>query len=300
MQEFLFLMMQIGAVFLAFLIGYIVRRFRGGKIDLNTLTEVILYVGSPCLAFSTIVATDYHLDELLLLFGAMAFFIFGMGAIYIIFSLVTKKKIDMVIPISTMFMNTANVGFPVTLFVYGQQAFEKAIILDLGMILILFSFGVGVLSKKYSSVWSMPVLYAAVVAFVFSLFKVSFPQVLLQPIALLGQITVPAMIISLGCKIADIQQRGRFSLRLPLISSFIRFGVGLGLGFLFITLFDVRGLTAAVILLYAALPAPIMSYILAQKYHRNESLAAEIVLVSNLGALFTLPLVLYLSKILFL
>jgi predicted permease len=230
----------------------------------------------------------------------MAFFIFGMGLLYVFSSFFTKKKIDTVIPISTMFMNTANVGFPVTLFVFGPQAFEKAVILDLAMILILFSFGVGFLSRKYSSLLGMPVLYAAVAAFGFSLGNIHFPESLLQPIGLMGQITVPAMIISLGCKIADIQKRGKFSLYLPVVASLIRFLGGMALGLIFIWSFGLTGMTAAVVLLYAALPAPVMSYILAQKYHRNEALAAEIVLVSNLGALLTLPIVLYLSKVLFL
>lgn len=300
MQDFLFLLMQIGAIFLAFLIGYIVRRFRGNKIDLNTLTEVIIYIGSPCLAFSTIVATDYQLRELALLLGAMAFFIFGMGALFMGYGFLTKKKTDSVIPISTMFMNTANIGFPVTLFVFGQQAFEKAVILDLGMVLILFSFGVGVLSKKYTAWLGMPVLYTALIAFIFSLSHMHFPEALLRPISLMGQITVPAMIISLGCKIADIQALGKFSLRLPILVSLIRVFGGMLLGLLFIGLFGLSGMTAAVVLLYATLPAPIMSYVLAQKYHRNEALAAEIVLVSNLGALATLPIILYISKSLFL
>jgi predicted permease len=72
------------------------------------------------------------------------------------------------------------------------------------------------------------------------------------------------------------------------------------IGFIFIKLFGVTGMTATVILLYAGLPAPVMSYILAQKYQRNEGLAAEIVLVSNIGAVITLPVVIYISKALFL
>ena len=139
MQNFLFIVLQIFTVFIAFFLAYLVRRWRKEKIDLNTISELILFVGSPCLVFYKIATTRYELAELGVLSLAMIFFIAGSWFLTWIYALITRKKLSNIFYIATSFMNTANVGFPVTLFIFGGVAFQKAIILDLTMILLLFS-----------------------------------------------------------------------------------------------------------------------------------------------------------------
>jgi predicted permease len=291
MNTFLFIVKQILAICLAFSTGFIVRRFRQNRIDLNTLSELIIYIGSPCLVFTKIATTTYETNELFVLAGAMIFFIFGIGAINLILSRILGFKQDRVFYLATMFMNTANVGFPVTLFVLGAVAFQKAIILDLTMILILFSFGVGLVSRQYGEVLKMPVLYAAILGFVFSFGGLQLPQEIFKSLSMLGDITVPLMILSLGAKMADLKKIDNIGR--SIIATIVRSGCGLLLGLSYVLVFKVTGLTRSVIILYSALPAPIMAYILAQKYHKNDHEAAAMVLISNLSAIVVLPIILY-------
>jgi predicted permease len=179
----------------------------------------------------------------------------------------------------------------------GAVALQKAIILDLTMILLLFSLGVWIVSKKYLEWLRIPIIYAAAAGLFFSFTKIEIPALIFKPLVILAEITIPLMLVSLGGKLADLQKIK--NLKAPLLATLLRTFGGLLIGSIFVYLFQVKGLTREVILLYAALPAPVMAYVLAQKYHQHETLAAEIVFLSNLSAILILPIVIYLIRFIF-
>lgn len=296
MHNFLNIALEIISVYLAIALGFILRKIKKQKIDLDTISELIIYLGSPCLIFTKLAETKYELAELKTLAFAMIFIILGMALLIFLTAKFFKLKDQNVVYLSTMFMNTANIGFPVTLFTMGAIALQKAIILDLTMILLLFSLGVWIVSKKYLEWLRIPIIYAAAAGLFFSFTKIEIPALIFKPLVILAEITIPLMLISLGGKLADLQKIK--NLKVPLLATFLRTFGGLLIGLIFVYLFQIKGLTREVILLYAALPAPVMAYVLAQKYHQNEILAAEIVFLSNLSALIALPVLIYFIKLL--
>lgn len=296
MHNFLNIALEIISVYLAIALGFILRKIKKQKIDLDTISELIIYLGSPCLIFTKLAETNYELAELKTLAFAMIFIILGMALLIFLTAKFFKLKDQNVVYLSTMFMNTANIGFPVTLFTMGAIALQKAIILDLTMILLLFSLGVWIVSKKYLEWLRIPIIYAAAAGLFFSFTKIQIPALIFKPLVILAEITIPLMLISLGGKLADLQKIK--NLKVPLLATFLRTFGGLLIGLIFVYLFQIKGLTREVILLYAALPAPVMAYVLAQKYHQNEILAAEIVFLSNLSALIALPVLIYFIKLL--
>lgn len=297
MNNFFNIALEIISIYLAIALGFILRKIKKQQIDLDTISELIIYLGSPCLVFTKLARTNYALSELKVLAGSMIFIIFGMAAFVFLLSKIIKFKEKNTIYISTMFMNTANIGFPVTLFIFGTAALQKAIILDLTMILLLFSLGIWIISKKYLEWLRIPVIYAAAAGLFFSFTKIEIPALIFNPLIILAEITIPLMLISLGGKLADLQKIK--NLKIPLLATFLRTFGGLVIGLIFVYIFQIKGLTHDVILLYAALPAPVMAYVLAQKYHQDETLAAEIVFLSNLSAILILPIVVYLIKFIF-
>jgi len=294
MNNFMNIALEIISIYIAIGIGFILRKLKKQKINLDTISELIIYLGSPCLIFTTLARSTYHLQELGQLVTAMLFIIAGTGLLSFIFLKTTKVKAENVFYLTTIFMNTANIGFPVTLFTLGAVAFEKAVILDLTMIIILFSFGIWIVSKKYWEWLKIPVIYAAILGLFFSFNKIPLPDLFFKPLSLLGALTIPLMMVSLGGKLADLQKIKKMFI--PIMASLMRTFGGFAIGLIFVFLAGIKGLTKDVILLYAALPAPVMAYVLAQKYHQDETLAAEIVFLSNLSAIITLPVIIYLIK----
>lgn len=292
MTEFFFICAQMFGVFLTFFISYLYGRRRAEKLDLTILSEIILYIGSPCLVFSIVATTRYDVSELWLLTGALIWCVAFVAGFNLIYGLIFRKKFLNVFHCSTMFMNTSSVGFPLVLFMFGQAAFEKAMIIYLAMLTLLYSLGAGLISKKYTEVFYLPVLYVAIAGFFISFNGWAVPELILKPVTLMAGMTVPLMIVSLGCEFAKL---GRIKkIKTALGATLTRSVIGLLAGLSFVALFKVTGLTAKVIILYSCLPAPVMTYVMAQKYHQNERTAAEIVILSNLCALVFLPLVIFL------
>ena len=59
-------------------------------------------------------------------------------------------------------------------------------------------------------------------------------------------------------------------------------------------LIGAQGVNRQVLLLYGALPAAVINFVLTEKYRQDPGLAASIVVISTLISLFSIPLVLWL------
>jgi predicted permease len=59
-------------------------------------------------------------------------------------------------------------------------------------------------------------------------------------------------------------------------------------------LIGAQGVNRQVLLLYGALPAAVINFVLTEKYRQDPSLAASIVVISTLISLFSIPLVFWL------
>ena len=64
--------------------------------------------------------------------------------------------------------------------------------------------------------------------------------------------------------------------------------------FLAVSLIKAEGINRQVLLLYGALPAAVVTFILTEKYRQSPALAASIVVLSTFLSIFTIPVVLWL------
>jgi predicted permease len=55
-----------------------------------------------------------------------------------------------------------------------------------------------------------------------------------------------------------------------------------------------HGINRQVLLLYGALPAAVVNFILTEKYRQDPALAASVVIISTFLSVFTIPVVLWL------
>jgi predicted permease len=117
------------------------------------------------------------------------------------------------------------------------------------------------------------------------------PQTLLQPISMLGQATIPMMLISLGYRLHEVHslQWGH-----ALGGALLRIVGGFGAAGIAVRLLGAQGINSQVLLLYGALPAAVVNFILTEKYRQDPGLAASIVVISTVLSVFTIPVVLWL------
>jgi predicted permease len=134
-----------------------------------------------------------------------------------------------------------------------------------------------------------PLFWSSIVATVVIAAGWSVPSWILRSTELLGAFTIPLMQISLGFSLAAIQLR-----KLPrsVLLALLRLGLGLAVGFFVAEAFGFTGAARGVVILDCSMPVAVLNHLLAEKYQRDPSEVASLVVVSTLFSLVTLPLVL--------
>jgi len=294
---------------------------KGTPLDTRSIADLIYYIFSPCLVFSSLSKRSFHCKEFLLIGISVTILIMGMMIIVFLYMKLHRiEKKGFYLPI--IFMNTGNIALPMALLLYGNEGLSKAIIFHLVNVMFLYSMGVFLVSKKINlkDLFKIPFLHAAIFGVLVSMFPVAVPEplskylsLIAKGIDLLAKGAIPLLILSLGYSI----NRTRLpDLRHGLAGAWLRVFLGPAMAVGLILFFrhigwtgpvhsyynisqDVRT-TEAVIILMASMPAPITSFLLNEKFDNCPEQAASMVLVGSLTGVFSIPFVLALSqKILF-
>lgn len=192
-----------------------------------------------------------------------------------------------------MFNNSGNIGLPLAVLAWGEEALPAAVILFMVENTLHFSFGARLLdpNTRLLTLWRVPVVFAAIAGLTVAVFKIPIWQPLVIAIKMLGDVSVPLLLFSLGVRMTDVSFRewkvatGSAILR-PLAGMLIAAGV--------IQLLGLHGREAAMLLVFGALPPAVLNFLFAERYKQEPQRVASIVLIGNLAALVFLPLALVL------
>jgi len=94
------------------------------------------------------------------------------------------------------------------------------------------------------------------------------------------------MLVSLGYRLHDFQS---FKWRHALGGAFVRIVGGFLIACLVVHLIDAKGVNRQVLLLYGALPAAVINFVLTEKYGKDPDLAAAIVVLSTFLSILSIP-----------
>ena len=277
-------------VFLLIAAGFVFAHWK--KINLTSVTEIIVYLGTPSLVFSSLAgkplfATDIAVLSagILLIFAIVGFFI----RLYFLVSGFSSRGFAL----PTLFMNAGNMGIPLALFAFGQAGLQRATLMFVIITFLQYSLGIYILNGRsnWTEIFRLPLIYAALAGLSVNLAQISLPEVLLRPIIMLGQATIPIMLISLGYRLHEVEslQWGH-----ALGGALARIGGGFAAANVAVHLIGAEGVNRQVLLLYGALPAAVVNFVLTEKYRQDPALAASIVVISTFISIFTIPVVFWL------
>ncbi|WP_415033585.1 AEC family transporter [Azonexus sp.] len=190
-----------------------------------------------------------------------------------------------------LFNNSGNIGLPLVLLAWGEAAMPAAVILFMVENTLHFTFGARWLDPqaRLLSLWRIPVVFAAIVGILVASLKISLWAPLVTGIKMLGDISVPLMLFSLGVRMTgftlnDWQLAVGSAVLRPLAGMLIAWGI--------IHLLGLEGRDAAMLLVFGALPPAVLNFLFAERYQQEPQRVASIVLIGNLAALIFLPLAL--------
>src|SRR5690606_19763067 len=119
------------------------------------------------------------------------------------------------------------------------------------------------------------------------------PDWLVATSRMLGAVTVPLMLLSLGHALALIPANG---MRAGAVVAGLRLAVGLAAGYAVVWLLGLPDLLAGALALQMAMPCAVVSYMYARRYTDVGDIAAGAVLVSTVVFLLLAPALLWFTR----
>jgi predicted permease len=190
-----------------------------------------------------------------------------------------------------MFNNSGNIGLPLAVLAWGEDALPAAVILFMVENTLHFSFGARLLDPhaRILTLWRVPVVFAALAGLTVALLKIPVWQPLVVAIRMLGDVSVPLLLFSLGVRLTDVSFR---EWKLPVFSAVVRPLAGMLIAAGLVSLLGLHGRDAAMLLVFGALPPAVLNFLFAERYRQEPGRVASIVLIGNLAALIFLPVAL--------
>jgi len=277
--------------FFAILIGYLVGKLT--KINIAPVTDITLYIGVPALVFVSLTKQDIVLADAAKIWAASLIITIGcMLVAWLVFKATGQKHSGLYVPIGVM--NTVNIPFPIVSLAYGAPGLAAATLFNIPNNLFVFTVGTGIMTRKHwreniKEVFRLPVIYASILGLILNLLDVPVPSLVLEPLAFISQLAGPLVLITLGFNISKAKMT---AIPTSLLASFLRMGVGLGIGLLIVQALDITGVFRSIVILDSVMPAAAMSSILATKYDNQAELVSSVVFVTTLASLVVIPVLL--------
>jgi predicted permease len=274
-------------VFFLIALGYMFARWK--QINLTSITEIIVYLGTPALVFTSLAGKPLYAGDLAVLFcGIVAIYALVGLLIRVYFVIFNFHSRGFALPV--LFMNAGNMGIPLALFAFGEAGMQRATLLFVSCTFLQYSLGIVILQDRgdWKEMFRLPLIYATIAGLGVNLTQLKVSELLLQPLAMLGQAVIPFMLVSLGYRLYNVAslQWGH-----ALGGALTRIVGGFAAANLAVLLVSADGVNRQVLLLYGCLPAAVVNFILTEKYRQDPELAASIVVLSTFISVFTIPVV---------
>lgn len=281
----------IAPVFCCAIIGYIWGK-SSEDYPSDFVSKLVLNIGAPCLIVSSIGRVALSADA------------FWKMALATVMVLITVTLIALLVIrlqghsfrtfyVSLAFPNVGNLGLPLALFAFGNEGLALAVAYFMVISIAHFSIGMAVATGepiKLSTFLSNPIMWAILIAVVMVGFSIELPAWLNNSVGLIGQLTIPLMLITLGVSLASIQVK---QWPVGLLYSVLRICIGGCVAYGVAELLNLQGTAKAVLILQGIMPVAVFNYLFALKSGKNVEVVASMVMISTLLVVLILPPVLY-------
>jgi auxin efflux carrier (AEC) len=288
------------SIILMIALGYVLKRidFLSEK-DIDPFNKIVMYILLPCMIFHALynsnLASIPNLGILPLVILSSSV-ITGIVSYFILKQLKLDDRTLWSVLVTVMIANTGFMGYPVTLGIFGQEGFLRAIFCDIATLctflllsfILIMKFG-GTIKTAIKKIAFFPPLWAVIFGLILNFVNIPIGPVLDNTINYLGQGAIPLIMVTLGLSI-DFSALSRSK-------SMIVFTSIMKLAFFPLVAFFVAGylglvnLESTVSIVEAAMPSGMMSLLLAITYKLDFELTSDCILINTVISLITLPVI---------
>ncbi|MDD2882437.1 MAG: AEC family transporter [Rhodoferax sp.] len=275
-------------IFIIVMIGFVYGRKR--QPDMAAANTLNITVFLPALFFSALAGKTFNLaDNIPIALGSTGV-VLGSGLLTWGFARLAGIDPKTLVPPS-MFNNVGNMGLPLMLLTFGEQALGAAVVLMLVVTVLQFSLGIWLLSGRFnaSMLWREPLLLAAGAGIFVSLSGLTMWPPLMVAVKLLGDISIGLMIFSLGVRLATAHLS---AWRIGMVGACVTPLTGMLVAWVLGLAMPLTPTEQAMLFVFGALPPAVSCFIFAERYKQEPEKVASIVIIGNVAALFFIPLAL--------
>lgn len=263
---------------------------KGHAYPTDFVARMVLNIGTPCLVLSTLSRAELDGAAFAEMAQACVLVTLGMGLIGLLLSRLCAIDWKVLVP-AYLFPNSGNMGLPIALFAFGEPGLALAVAFFLVLSVGHFSLGM-LLSGAERSLKGLlvnPIMISLALVLPVLLLDLELPRWLANTVDLLGGMTIPLMLITLGVSLASIRVQHIGS---GLLLGLLRILCGAALAWAIGWLLALPPLVHAVLVLQSSMPVAVFNYLFAVRAGRSPEQVASLVLCSTLLAFVLIPLLL--------
>lgn len=275
-------------IFAIVAVGYVYGRWR--RPDMSAANQLNMTVLMPALIFGVLSGKDFNIGQYGALAAAAALVVLGSGLLALPVARLARVSAKTFVP-PMMFTNSGNIGLPLAVFAFGEQALPAAVVLFIVENGLHFTLGTWLMDRRahWLQVLRQPIVVATLAGVGFALLHWSLPRPAGAAIDLIGQAAIPLLLFSLGARLTSVDLR---DWRLGVLGAVVCPLTGVLMVLLVKLFLDLSAPQTALLIVFGALPPAVFNYLMAEQYRQEPGQVASIVMIGNLGALVSIPIAL--------
>lgn len=297
-------------IFVVIAVGYLLGRLGTlGSQGQFVLGRLVFFVATPALLFTTLASSDLSVIFSPTLAVASAT-TFAVGALYVV---VAKIWLNRPLPeltigaLSASYVNSANLGIPIAVFVLGDATFVAPLLLfqivvysPIALTILDLTALRGADAEKLSLIdtvtapFKNPIVLAGAAGLIVALIGWVPPRPLMQPFELIGATSVPGALLAFGLSLYGVRvlEKGSSPRRDVALASTLKIVVQPVLAYLMAHfLLGIDGHQLFAIVVVSTLPTAQNVFIYASRYRRGMVLARDSAFVTTLASIPAIALV---------
>ncbi len=287
-------------VFLIIAAGYAYSRLRGEviKSDMVALNRISGEMLCPLLLFSALASKDFDVVANLPLLLAGVLIALGSGLVAWPVARLLGYDVRTFVP-PMVYNNCGNMGLPLAVLAFGPAGLSEAVAMFMACSLVYFTVGIRIMEsgrpgprRATLRMFANPMMLAMGAGMLFAVFRLTLPPILMQALRLLGEASIPLMLLALGVRMADVNFR---SWRIGLVGAAVCPLAGLAVAAALDQLLPLSAMQRGQMYLFASLPPAVFCFIVAENYRQEPEKVAAIVMLGNAAALGFVPLGLWMG-----
>ena len=266
-------------------LGYVLGRL--WKPDMRVVNRLNLEVFGPFLVLAYLSDKGVDLVSLWPLVVASIAIVLGSGLIAWPYAKLSGQNPRTFVP-PMMFNNGGNMGLPLALFAFGAPGVAGMVALFTTSNLLHFTVGAFIVNKHadLKVLLKSPMIWATVMGAALGLTNTHLPDSVHTPIKMIGDCTIPVMLLSLGVRMLDVKREDFSS---SLLGAAICPLTGLFVAGLLVNWLPMTKEQMGLVFLFGSLPPAVLNFLVADYYQQEPEKVASIVLIGNIASVIFIP-----------